>query len=125
MAQQLRNLAGTFDYDNLIPDTSFPVQVGIVAVVAGQENLLRGTVLGKDAEGKYAVANKTATPAITGTVILTDTVATGSGSGTAINAQVYVSGAFNRSALILGGTDTITDHEETLKINGIYLKSTI
>lgn len=112
--------AGTYTPDNLIADTSFPVQVGIVAVAANQGTLLKGSVLGKNASGEYVLADKSATTPITGSVILTDDLITDASS--AVNAQVYLSGPFNRKALIFGGADTVDLHEENLKTNGIYLK---
>lgn len=112
--------AGTYTPDNLIADTSFPVQVGIVAVAANQGTLLKGSVLGKNASGEYVLANKSSETPINGSVILTDDLVTDETD--AVNAQVYVSGSFNRKALIFGGTDTVAQHEDNLKTNGIYLK---
>ena len=110
--------AGVYKPDNLIVDTSFPVQVGVVTVAANQGTLLKGSVLGKNTGGAYVLADSSAT--VPGTVILTDDLVTD--STTTVNAQVYLSGPFNRNALIFGGTDTVEDHEATLKTNGIYLK---
>lgn len=112
--------AGVYKPDNLIVDTSFPVQVGIVTVAEGQGTLLKGSVLGKNAEGNFALADSKATEPILGSVVLTDDLVTDEAATT--NAQVYISGPFNRNALIFGGTDTVADHEANLKINGIYLK---
>lgn len=112
--------AGIYTPDNLIADTSFPVQVGIVSVAANQGTLLKGSVLGKNAVGQYVLANSTATEPITGSVVLTDDLITD--PAVAVNAQVYISGSLNRKVLIFGGTDTVEKHEENLKINGIYLK---
>ena len=74
MGQKLREEIGSFNYDNLIPDTSFPVQVGVVSVANGQGTLLRGTVLGANATGHYVVADTT--ESVLGSVILTDTLET-------------------------------------------------
>jgi hypothetical protein len=112
--------AGVYKPDNLIADTSFPVQVAIVPVAANQNTLLKGTVLGKNASNEYVIANTAAAPPIQGSVVLTDDVVTDAAA--AVNAQVYVSGPFNRNALIFGGADTSSDHEASLKTNGIYLK---
>lgn len=112
--------AGTYKPNNLIADTSFPVQVGIVPVAANQGTLLKGSVLGKKENGEYVLADKSAATPISGSVILTDDLVTE--TTTAVNSQVYVSGSFNRKALIFGGTDTVDLHEDNLKSNGIYLK---
>lgn len=127
MGQKLREEIGSFNYDNLIPDTSFPVQVGVVSIANGQGTLLRGTVLGANATGHYVVADTT--ESVLGSVILTDTLETkaleeGSPAST-VNATAYLSGSFNRNVLTVGGTDMVAQHEANLKINGIYLKSVI
>lgn len=116
----LNQSVGTYKPDNLIADTSFPVQVGIVRIAANQGTLLRGSVLGKNAEGNYVLANAAGETPILGSVILTDDLITDESEP--VNTQVYLSGPFNRNALIFDGTDKVTDHETNLKINGIYLK---
>lgn len=110
---------GEYKPDNLIADTSFPVQVGIVKVAADQGTLLRGSVLGKSDSGEYVLANSKGETPVLGSVILTDDLVT---KDTAVNTQVYLSGPFNRNALIVSESDTVAAHEENLKINGIYLK---
>lgn len=112
--------AGVYQPDNLIVDTSFPVQVGVVTVAANQGTLLKGSVLGKNAAGTYELANLAGESPIEGSVILTDDLVTDETA--VVNAQVYISGPFNRNALIFGGEDTVAGHEATLKTNGIYLK---
>lgn len=120
-----REVVGEHKPDNLIADTSFPVQTGGVKLKAAQGVLLRGTVVGKNAEGKFV-------PAVTGGTavkaygILADDVDTGDEDATEdVVAVVYVSGSFNRSALIFGGTNTAADHEEELRSKGIYLKAVL
>lgn len=51
--------------------------------------------------------------------ILTDEVDTTSGD---VVITGYITGSFNRQALVLGGTDTADDHEERLRDLGIFLK---
>jgi hypothetical protein len=63
--------------------------------------------------------------------ILCDTVVTGTGS--AVVAEAYTAGSFNRQALIFGGTDTYATvvsgdsktHEAHLRLNGIFLSDKI
>ncbi|MGE7113241.1 head decoration protein [Lysinibacillus sp. NPDC047702] len=120
----LRSTAGEFTPDSLIPDTSFPVQTGGVKLAKGQGVLLRGTVVGKNTDGVFVPANSASSIAPYG--VLADDVDTGGEDATTdIVAVVYVSGPFNREALIFGGSDTATTHEETLREKGIYLKAVL
>lgn len=121
----LRSTAGEYTPDSLIADVAFPVQTGGVNLKGGQNVLLRGTVVGKDADGKFVPAVTGATP-IVAHGILADDIDTGAVGETAdVNAVVYTSGSFNRSALIFGGTDTAAEHEEVLRTKGIYLKAVL
>lgn len=117
--KQLREQVGTFTPDNLFYDTSFPVQTGVVKLAAGQGILLRGTVVGANAEKEFVTASKT----IVANAILTDDVDTGIAEGAAIVAETYISGSFNSKALIVDGN--IADHIAVLRTNGIYLKATL
>lgn len=118
----LRSTAGEFTPDSLIADIAFPLQTGSVLLAASQGILLRGTVVGKNADGKFV-------PAVTGASevvahgILADDVDTG--TSTDVVAVVYTSGSFNRAALLFGGEDTPEDHEDVLRTKGIYLKAVL
>lgn len=120
----MTNLRSTVEFkpDELIADVAFPVQTGGVNLKAGQGVLLRGTVVGKNADGKFV-------PAITGSTaivahgILADDVDTGEeGEVADVNAVVYTSGSFNRASLFFGGEDQAEAHEDVLRTKGIYLK---
>jgi hypothetical protein len=122
----LRTKIGEHQPDSLIADTSFPVQTAGVKLAGGQGVLLRGTVVGKDADGSYQVTDSTATTPIEADAILTDDVNTGeAGEVETVTAVAYISGPFNRNALTFGGNDTSATHEETLRTKGIYLKAVI
>jgi len=116
------NLRSTSEYvpDNLIADVSFPVQVGSVKLAGGQGNLLRGTVVGKNPAGLFVVTDSAKN--ISADAVLTDDIDTGLEGADAIVTTAYISGAINRDALIFGGSDKPEQHEETLRMKGIYLK---
>ena len=116
----LRSKAGEYVPDNLIADVSFPVQVGSVKLAGGQGNLLRGTVVGKNPTGLFVMADSAQN--ITADAILTDDIDTGVEDSGDVVTTAYVSGPFNRNALIFGGSDESEKHEETLRTKGIYLK---
>jgi len=117
--KKLREEIGTFTADNLFYDAAFPVQTAAVKLAAGQGTVLRGTALGKNDAGEYEMASAT----VPATAILTETVETGDAAGTAVVAEVYVSGSFNLNALIVDGN--IVDHADELRKNGIYIKAAL
>lgn len=122
---QLRSAVGSFSPDNLFYDTSFPTQTGAVKLAAGQGLVLRGTIIGKKANGEYVVASKTAETPIAADVILADDIDTGDEIGTVIVAETYISGSFNSNALITDGTDDVIDHADVLRTKGIYIKAVL
>lgn len=122
---QLREQVGTFTPDNLFYDTLFPMQTGAVKLAAGQGLVLRGTIIGKKANGEYAVASKTAETPIAADVILADDIDTGDAAGTAIVVETYISGSFNSNALITDGTDGVAVHADVLRTKGIYIKAAL
>lgn len=120
---KLTNTTGQFEFDNLIADVSFPVNMSVVQVESGQGILVRGSVLGKTAEQKVIfVGGETVA---TAEFILATDIDTGSAPGTKVSAEVYVSGPFNRNALIFDGVTTTETHELDLKKVGIYLKTVL
>ncbi|MEC1744127.1 head decoration protein [Schinkia azotoformans] len=111
---------GSFEYEHLIAGT-FPVQTAIIKVASGQGILKRGSVLGKAADKSVILVG--GATAATAQYIIADPVDTTETAGETIPAIVYVSGAFNRLALIIDGEGSIDDHEDSLKTFGIYLKA--
>lgn len=116
MTRNLREVAGTFEADNLIVNNDFRIQTSGVSLKSGQGVLKRGSVLGKDTDGKYVLADKS--KSVVATCILADDTDTTE----EVNAVVYITGAFNSNKLIFGGTDTVEMHSDTLSSKGIYLK---
>jgi len=108
------------DFDHLIADASFPINTAIILLAAGQGVLMRGAVVGKNDAGEAVLYG--GDTVVKPEFILTDDVDTGDKVGDAMNAMVYVSGAFNRDALVLAGETKIDSIESELKTYGIYLK---
>jgi Bacteriophage lambda head decoration protein D len=112
------------DMDNLFAGSSVPVLTGAVTLKAGQGIVKRGTVLGIITATSLAVAvdSTKSDGSQVANCILTDDVDTTDADTVA---TVYVSGHFNRKALIFGGTDTAPKHEIKLRELGIFLKDNI
>ncbi|MEA0565320.1 head decoration protein [Lysinibacillus irui] len=122
---KLNGQVGTYEPNNLIYDTSFPLQTGSAKLKAGQGLLLQGTIIGKDNAGEYVVASTTATTPIVADAILADDIDTGSEPGISVFAETYISGTFNSDALLTDGTDKVSVHYDVLRTKGIYLKNSI
>lgn len=128
MAENLYSKIGEVKPDNLIADLTVPVLTKGITLEKGQGLLKRGTVLGiLTSNGLAKVVDSTKTDGTEKAFcILTDDVDTGDESATEnVNATSYISGCFNRNALIFVGTDTAEDHEIRLREIGIYLKDNI
>ncbi|MDO6355288.1 head decoration protein [Caloramator sp. CAR-1] len=128
MAENLYSKIEEVRSDNLIADSIVPVLVKGITLEKGQGVLKRGTVLGiVTATGLAKVVDSSKTDGTENAdCILADDVDTGDGSATTdFPAQAYISGCFNRNALIFGGTDTVEKHETRLRELGIFLKDNI
>jgi hypothetical protein len=121
---QLYSSLDTFVPDNLIAGNEVPLLVKAVTLKADQGVLKRGTVLGIiTATGLAVPVNSTNTDGSqVADSILADDVDTTGGN---VVAEAYVSGHFNRKALIFGGTDTAANHETRLRELGIFLSDNI
>ncbi|EON70407.1 head decoration protein [Lysinibacillus sphaericus] len=122
---KLNEQVGSYEPNNLVYDTAFPIQAGSAKLKGGQGLLLQGTIIGKNSEGEYLVASSTATTPIIADVILADDVDTGSEPGKSVFAETYISGSFNSDALLTDGTDKVSVHYDVLRTKGIYLKASI
>jgi hypothetical protein len=121
MGNLWNNNFGSTEPDNLIAGTKHPLDVKGITVLTGQGVLKRGTVLGViTANGKGKKVDSTAADGSQAAdCILTDDIDTTGGD---VVTSAYISGEFNRGALIFGGTDTAANHEATLRTKGIFLK---
>lgn len=114
---------GTMVPDNLIAGGDVPVLLKGVMIAKG--NILkRGSVLGVvTASGKAVLADKSANDGSqVAKYILADDV---DARGADVVAQCYVSGLFNRKALIFAENNTADDHEDSLRQYGIFLKDNL
>lgn len=111
----------TYTPDKLLAN-DYPVVTDIVIVDTGV--LTRGTLLGKiTATGKYIKCDSAAVDGSQAPLaILAEDVDATAGD---VNADVYLSGAFNEAAVTFGGTDTAATHRAALRDLNIYLKKAV
>ncbi len=121
MSENLYKTTGEFTPDKLIADNAIPTTAKGVKIASGQGNLKRGTLLGAAADGTYKVTGSADGDATIGSdCILTDDV---NATDAAVVSTAYVSGTFNRDAIILAEGATIATYETELRKLGIYLKA--
>lgn len=109
-------LLDTFTPDNLIADNTHALAGGTVVVKSGEGELKRGSVLMRDANDEFVLADTSAGAAEV--ILAADVDATDA----AAVAEVYVSGDFNAGALILAEGYSLTEADfVSLKNAGIYL----
>ncbi len=121
----------TVQFDNLVNEVgTAPVINGLRTIRKGQGVLKRGSVLalsaGTGGDGVLVLlgTNATSNETLTANCILAEDVDTGSGSN--VNALVYLSGHFNKNNLILGNSKTITAADiEALRAAGIFLAASM
>ena len=110
-------LLETFAPDNLIADDKHTLATGTVTVKAQEGNLKRGTILMRDTNNKFVVAD---TSAGTAEVILAEDVDAKGNSD--VVARVYVSGDFKAESLIVASGYTLAEADKVaLKNAGIYI----
>lgn len=113
-------MAETYTPDKLIAG-DYPLVTDVITILSG-ENLTRGTCLGKiTSSGKYVICNTAGTDdgrRAPFAILAEDCDASGGDK----QALVFLSGAFNESAITFGGTDTATTHRAALRNLNIYLK---
>jgi hypothetical protein len=122
--KQLCTEIGTSTPDNLMAGSGIGMSIKAVNVMAGQGILTRGTVLGIvtiGGKGKLA-AKLSADGSEVAKFVLADTIDTTTED---VVAQCYSSGQFNKDALTFAADNTVADHEDNLRIYGIFLKSNI
>lgn len=124
MAELIRQEPGA-SYDELIGGHTIKLSTKVVTIAPGGGALKRGTLLGcvikaDDPEkGMFKIVDATK---IDGTqyadCVLSRDVESGE---TAVNAEVYRSGEFNRQKLIVAAGDTADAHEAELRKNNILM----
>lgn len=133
MSENLFQATGTFTPDRLIADNAIPITAKGIEIAKGEGFLKRGTLMGKAADGTYkrtgteetiktgegdSAAESEAT--IGADCILTDDVA--AVTKPAVSSG-YVTGNFNRAAVILPAGAEIAGYETELRRLGIFLKA--
>ncbi|MGG4034213.1 head decoration protein [Paenibacillus cisolokensis] len=124
MANLFNDNFGSTTPDKLFAGINHPVDIKSVTLLAGQGVLKRGAVLGIVTASNKAklVDSSAADGSQTADCILTDDVDTTAGD---VVTTAYISGEFNRQALIFGGSDTADKHEIRLRELGIFLKDVV
>jgi hypothetical protein len=117
----------SIEYDNLMAGGVSPVVAKGVMLKAGGVRV-RGTVLGRVGEEDgidiVDVVNSTKTDGSEKPYgILADVAVDATTEDQ--RASVYLTGEFNRDALIFGGTDTVATHEPAMREVGIFVKTTV
>lgn len=121
MSENLYKTMGEYTPDKLIADNAIPTTAKGVKIASGQGNLKRGTLLGVATDGTYKVTGSTEGNATIGcNCILTDDA---NATDAAVVSTAYVSGTFNRDAIILADGAAIATYETELRKLGIYLKA--
>lgn len=132
MSENLYKTTGTFVPDKLIADNGIPLTKKGITIAKGEGMLKRGTLMGVGADGKYRRTDTevsvekgegenavTETAVIGADCILTDDV---DATNSEAVATAYITGAFNRAAVILPEGKSIAAHETELRKLGIFLK---
>lgn len=114
---------GEFTPDSLIVSPDFPILKDGIGLKAGQGVLKRGSLItkGTDKAGYIAGGSGEVVSEVYG--ILTDEVDTGSDK-TVSNFPVvcYLTGVFNRDAILVATDETVNTFEDAAKKIGIYLR---
>ena len=118
MSENLFQTTGTFTPDRLIADNAIPITTKGIKVAKGEGLLKRGTLMGPVGDGTYKRTGST--EGIVADCILTDDVAAMLSDAVT---TAYVSGTFNRAAVVLPEGKDIADYETELRKLGIFLKA--
>ncbi|OIB04819.1 hypothetical protein AK95_14475 [Paenibacillus sp. LC231] len=122
------------EFDNLIAGFDGDFKTVPVIIPSGNGVVLRGTVFGSIGRlpesdpfaGTQQVVPVNSTLTNGGQnpagILVDDVVDTTNGD---VRAVMYVTGIFNRDALIFGGNDTIADHENALNAAGLTTKRVV
>lgn len=119
MAKYIETL-GKMEPDKLIAGNNVKFITGSGVIVSGAGKLRRGTVLGLNAAGKLAVLGG---EGLTAHAILCDDV---DASEADTVAEIYLTGQFNKNALIVAQDYTMTTADiQALRNGGIFLENSM
>lgn len=129
MGENLYKTVGEFTPDKLIAGNAIPLVAKGITVAKGEGVLKRGTLLGIANDKTYKRTDTTETigeggdaevKTIGADCILCDNV---DATDAEVVTTAYVSGEFNRDAVILPEGKKIEDHETELRKLNLYMKS--
>mgnify|MGYP001044425699 CR=1 FL=1 len=110
--------------DNLFAGNEVPVLIENVTIAKGQA-LKRGAVIGIITEsglGQMVKSSATDGSKVPYAVLSDDIDTTENGTNADTDAEVYISGYFNSSALIVTNGETIETYKNELRKLGIFIK---
>ena len=118
-------LTETSSKDNLFSGTQAqPVNATSATVLSGEGVLARGSVLGRvTASGKLKLVDSSENDGSQNPyAVLAEAV---DATNADAKAAVYLTGEFNKDALVFGGTDTASTHEAEARKIGIFFKENV
>lgn len=120
MSEMLSRKVGEMEYDGLIADVTPQVEVRgkTIAALAKETELKRGTVFGRNADGKLVVLG-TSGATLTADCILCDDITVGTDDAIA---TVYTAGCFNTNKITVvdGYAMTEEDYDNLRKYNIVF-----
>lgn len=106
-----------YNFDNLFASTDFIVSETVI-ILSGQ-NIVRGTVLGRvTATGKMKIVDSTNSDGSENpyAVAVEDVDA----SAADVTSAAFTAGVFNENKLVVGGSDTVAQHKDAMRLLGMY-----
>lgn len=130
MSKIMNENVGTMEYDKLVYDGKFPVDVVTIKLKSGQGLLKRGsvmcTVIAEDSDNSNVILGTTpdSGETLTASYILSDDIDTQETAGNLVVASAYRTGHFARQRLITKNNIIITGNiVNELRLSGIYISS--
>ncbi len=111
-----------FTYDNLFAGVTMPAVTEEI-VVAADQNLVKGAVFEKNANGEVAVPSGSPIDPTKAYGLMAETVVTGTGETK--KSVAYITGEFNKSKIVIPDGEDIEAFKDALRAKSIFLKETI
>lgn len=132
MGENMFKTTGTFVPDQLIVDNSIPITVKGIKVAKGEGVLRRGTLLGIANDGMYRRTDTAGSPSgeeeiaeTASMVVGVDCILADDVDATldTVVTTAYITGTFNRAAVILPEGKEVSAYETELRKLGIFLRT--
>ncbi len=132
MGENMFKTTGTFVPDQLIVDNSIPITVKGIKVAKGEGVLRRGTLLGIANDGMYSRTDTAGSPSgeeeiaeTASMVVGVDCILADDVDATldTVVTTAYITGTFNRAAVILPEGKEVSAYETELRKLGIFLRT--